>query len=45
MLTHGSLVVRDYKVWAEDAIFILMDIVSDDELEVWYNLSDVCQYV
>ena len=42
---HGSLVGRDYKVWAQVAVFILMDIVSDDELEVWYNLSDVCQYV
>ena len=42
---HGSLVGRDYKVCTQVAIFILMDIVSDDELEVWYNLSDVCQYV
>ena len=38
---HGSLVGRDYKVWAQVAVFILLDIVSDDELEVWYNLSDI----
>ncbi|CAB4016525.1 Hypothetical predicted protein [Paramuricea clavata] len=38
---HGSLVGRDCKVWAKVAVFLLMDIVSDDELEVWYNLSDI----
>jgi hypothetical protein len=40
---HGSLVGRDCKVWAQVPVFLLMVIVPDDELEVWYNLSDVCQ--
>jgi hypothetical protein len=39
---HGSLVGCDCKVWAQVAVFQFMDIVSDDELEMWYNLSDVC---
>ena len=39
---YGSYVGRDYKLWAQVAVFILMDIVTEDELEVWSNLSEVC---
>ena len=38
---YGSYVGRDYKLWAQVAVFILMDIVRDEELEVWSNLSEV----
>ena len=39
--TYGSLVGRDIKVWAQVAVYVLMDIVPDDELEVWIHLSNV----
>ena len=38
---YGSYVGRDYKLWAQVAVFILMDIVTEEELEVWSNLSEV----
>jgi hypothetical protein len=40
--TYGSLVGRDIKVWAQVAVYILMDIIPNDELEVWIHLSNVC---
>jgi hypothetical protein len=39
--TYGSLVGRDIKVWAQVAVFVLVDIVPSDELEVWVHLSNV----
>ena len=38
---YGSYVGCDYKLWAQVAVFILMDIIRDKELEVWSNLSEV----
>ena len=38
---YGSYVGRDYKLWAQVAVFILTDIIKDEELEVWSNLSEV----
>ena len=38
---YGSYVGRDFKLWAQIAVFILMDIITDEELEVWRNLSEV----
>ena len=32
--TYGFLVGHDIKVWAQVAVYILMDIIPDDELEV-----------
>lgn len=40
--TYGSLVGRDIKQWSQVAVHILMDIIPDDELEVWIHLSNVC---
>ena len=39
--TYGSLAGRDIKVWAQVAVFVLVDIVPSDELEVWVHLSNV----
>ena len=38
--TYGSLAGRDIKVWAQVAVYILMDVIPNDELEVWIHLSD-----
>ena len=38
---YGSCVGRDFKLWAQIAVFILDGIVSEDELEVWHKLVDV----
>ena len=38
---YGSHVGRDFKLWAQIAVFILMDIVTEEELQVWRNLSEV----
>ena len=35
---YGSYVGRDFKLQAQIAVFILMDIVTEEELEVWRNL-------
>ena len=32
--TYGSLVGRDIKEWSQVAVYILMDIIPDDELDV-----------
>ena len=42
---YGSYVGRDFKLWAQIAVFILMDIITDEELEVWRNLSEVGYYI
>ncbi len=40
--TFVSFVRCDIKVWAQVAVFfILVDIVSNDELEVWVHVSNV----
>ena len=39
--TYGSLVGRDFKVWAQVAVFILDDIIPSEELETWVHLSNV----
>jgi hypothetical protein len=41
---YGSYVGRDFKLWAQIAVFILVDIVAGEELEVWRNLSEVRHY-
>jgi hypothetical protein len=38
---YGSYVGCDFKLWAQIAVFILMDIVTEEELQVWRNLSEV----
>ena len=38
---YGSFVGRHFKLWAQVAVFILINVVSEEELEVWCNLSEV----
>ena len=38
---YGSFVGRDFKLWAQIAVFILINVVSEEELAVWCNLSEV----
>ena len=38
---YGSCVGRDFKLWAQVSVFILDGIISDDQLQVWFYLSNV----
>ncbi|XP_028417046.1 uncharacterized protein LOC114541311 isoform X2 [Dendronephthya gigantea] len=37
---YGSCVGRDFKLWAQVSVFILDGIISDDQLQVWFYLSN-----
>jgi hypothetical protein len=36
---HGSYVGCEFKLWAQIAVFILVDVVAGEELEVWRNTT------
>lgn len=38
---YASCVGRDFKLWAQIAVFILDDIISEDELQVWIYVGEV----
>ena len=38
---HKSCVGRDFKLWMQISVFIFDGIVTNEELEVWCNLSEV----
>lgn len=38
---HKSFVGRDYKAWAQMALFIIYPYLSDEDKEVWLALSKV----
>ena len=38
---YGSYVGQDFKLWMQVAVFILKDIVPDEQLLVWELLSEV----
>ena len=38
---YGSCVGRDFKLWAQIAVFILDGIISENELQVWIYISEV----
>ena len=42
---HKSFVGRDYKLWAQMAVFILEPYLEQEELDVWLKLSHVSQYL
>ena len=37
---YASCVDRDFKLWAQIAVFVLDDIISDDALQVWIYVSE-----
>ena len=39
---HKSFVGRDYKAWAQMAIFIIANYSDDSQKRVWLGLSKVC---
>ena len=39
--TYGSWVGRDIKLWAQVAVFILEDLIPEQELQIWNLLSHV----
>ena len=43
----GSLVGRDFKVWAQMALFIITSYLNEDQVKVWHYLSKVhsCMYI
>ena len=38
---YGSCVGRDFKLWAQIAVFVLDGLISENELEVWLYISEV----
>ena len=38
---YGSSVGRDFKLWAQIAVFILDGLISDREVSVWFYLCEV----
>ena len=38
---YGSCVGRDFKLWAQIAVFILDGLISKNELQVWLYISEV----
>ena len=38
---HKSFVGRDYKAWAQMALFIICPYLTDEEVNVWLSLSKV----
>ncbi len=38
---YGSCVGRDFRLWAQIAVFILDGLISENELQVWLYISEV----